>query len=136
MALKPIGIEDNNTFPGRVGTALTALARAAATTELGAKVVPTGGATGYVLRKRSGTDHDLEWAAGGTGGGESPTLANIPAGSTITVAKSGSTWPARPTSRADVVVIWKGADPSPAIVSTGTAGMRDNVDIRFVTPAG
>lgn len=63
-----------------------------------------------------------------------PTYANLPAGSTITVAKPGSSWPARPTGRGDIVVQWKGPDPSPAIVSSGTGGMRDNVDIRFVTP--
>jgi len=65
---------------------------------------------------------------------DAPTYANLPAGSTITVAKSGSTWPARPTSRNDIVVQWKGTDPSPTIVPTGTGGMLDNVDIRFVTP--
>jgi hypothetical protein len=60
-------------------------------------------------------------------------ITALPAGSTLTVIKSG-TWPARPTSRADIVVIWKGADPSPSIVSSGTGGMLDNVDIRAVTP--
>lgn len=61
-------------------------------------------------------------------------LARVPAGVTLTVVKSGSTWPARPTSRTDVVVAWKGADPSPAIVASGTGGMLDNVDYRLVTP--
>lgn len=81
-------------------------------------------------------------------------LAQVAAGATLTVAKDVTTgfWPAsyaangtpvytsgsastgvRPTSRADVYVIWKGADPSPAIVASGTAGMRDNLDMRFVT---
>lgn len=63
-----------------------------------------------------------------------PSYANLPAGTTITVIKSGSTWPARPTSRTDIIVQWKGADPSPSIVSSGTGGMLDNVDVRFVTP--
>lgn len=63
------------------------------------------------------------------------TVADLPANTTITVSKSGGTWPARPTSRGDIVVQWKGPDPSPAIVSSGTGGMRDNVDIRFVTPS-
>jgi hypothetical protein len=64
-----------------------------------------------------------------------PTLDNLPAGTTITVAKDATTgWPARPTSRTDIVVAWKGQDPSPAIVSSGTGGMLNNVDIRFVTP--
>jgi hypothetical protein len=69
-----------------------------------------------------------------TAPGAAPTYANLPAGSTLTVAKSGGTWPARPTSRSDIIVQWKGADPSPTIVSSGTGGMLDNVDIRFVTP--
>lgn len=59
--------------------------------------------------------------------------ASLPAGTTLTVIKSG-TWPARPTSRSDIIVQWKGADPSPSIVSSGTGGMLDNVDIRLVTP--
>ncbi len=69
-----------------------------------------------------------------TGGGASPTYANLPAGTTLTVTKSGGTWPARPTSRNDIVVQWKGPDPSPSIVSSGTGGMLDNVDMRFITP--
>lgn len=72
-------------------------------------------------------------AAGG-GGGASPTFENIPAGSTLTVLKSGSTWPARPTARSDVFVAWKGPDPSPGIVASGTGGMLDGVDYRLVTP--
>jgi hypothetical protein len=66
-------------------------------------------------------------------------LADLPSGSTITVYKSPTTgWPVRPTSRVDIHVIWKGADPSPSIVTSGTAGMHDNTngygDTRFVTP--
>lgn len=38
----------------------------------------------------------------------------------------------RPTSRSDVMVIWKGADPSPGIVTTGTGGMLDGVDERHL----
>lgn len=72
--------------------------------------------------------------AASQGGGSSPTYANLPAGTTLTVIKSGGTWPARPTSRADIIVQWKGPDPSPAIVSSGTGGMLDNVDMRFITP--
>lgn len=63
------------------------------------------------------------------------SYAYIPPGTTITVVKDGTTgWPVRPTARADVVVAWKGQDPSPSIVASGTAGMLNNVDIRFVTP--
>jgi hypothetical protein len=92
-------------------------------------------------------------AGGGTGGGG--TIATVPPGATFTVRKDPVTgfWPAsydgagapvytggsasagvRPTNRTDVYVIWKGADPSPAIVSSGTAGMLNNVDSRLVTP--
>lgn len=66
--------------------------------------------------------------------GAAVTVAALPAGSTITVAKASGVWPARPTDRADIVVQWKGPDPSPAIINSGTAGMLNNVDIRFVTP--
>lgn len=60
-------------------------------------------------------------------------LTTAPAGMTVTVAKSGSVWPARPTARTDIIVQWKGPDPSPAIVESGTGGMLDNVDIRLIT---
>lgn len=59
--------------------------------------------------------------------------STIPAGSTITVIKTTS-WPARPTARADIIVAWKGPDPSPSVVSSGTGGMRDGIDYRLVTP--
>jgi hypothetical protein len=76
-------------------------------------------------------------AANGVAGLDASVLlpvALLPAGSTLTVQKSGGTWPARPTSRSDITVQWKGADPSPTIVASGTGGMLDNVDVRFVTP--
>jgi hypothetical protein len=79
------------------------------------------GTTGYLLRWNGSL-----WVA-------ADAITALPAGATLTVIKSG-TWPARPTSRADIIVQWKGADPSPSIVSSGTAGMLDNVDIRLVTP--
>lgn len=84
-----------------------------------------------VLTYNSGTS---KWINAAAPGG-SVTVANLPAGTTLTVSKSGGTWPARPTSRTDIIVQWKGADPSPSIVSSGTGGMMDNVDIRFVTPS-
>lgn len=63
-----------------------------------------------------------------------PGYADLPAWTTLTVLKSGGTWPSRPTARTDIVVAWKGADPSPSIVSSGTGGMLNNVDYRLVTP--
>jgi hypothetical protein len=73
----------------------------------------------------------IAWAAPASAG---VGYGDLPAGTTLTVTKSGGVWPARPTSRSDVIVQWKGADPSPPIVSSGTGGMLDNVDMRFVTP--
>lgn len=82
-------------------------------------------------------------------------VAGEPAGSVLWVQKDPATgfWPAsydangaavysggsasagvRPTSRADVMVIWKGPDPSPAIVSSGTGGLLNTVDERHITP--
>lgn len=58
-------------------------------------------------------------------------IADLPAGSSIVVRKTGSTWPARPTTRSDIVVIWVGLDPDPAIITSGTAGALDNVDVRM-----
>ncbi len=66
--------------------------------------------------------------------GSQVTIAALPAGTTLTVMKSSGVWPARPTSRSDIIVHWKGAEPSPSIVSSGTAGMLDNVDMRIITP--
>lgn len=77
----------------------------------------------------------------GAGGGGPVDVADLPAGSTITVHKTGGAWPGgdadtgvRPTARTDITVMWKGPDPSPAIVASGTAGMLDDVDIRLITP--
>ncbi|MBL8121551.1 hypothetical protein JNM87_02270 [Candidatus Saccharibacteria bacterium] len=84
--------------------------------------------SGHVL---SWDGSGLAWVAQSSG---SVTIADLPAGTTLTVSKSAGVWPARPTSRSDIVVQWKGPDPSPSIVSSGTGGMLDNVDIRLVTP--
>lgn len=69
-----------------------------------------------------------------SGGLSSVAIADLPAGTTLTVLKSGGVWPSRPTSRSDIIVQWKGADPDPSIVSSGTGGMLDNIDTRLVTP--
>lgn len=64
------------------------------------------------------------------------SYSNLPANSTITLTKPlGGSWPGVPTTRSDVTVIWKGADPSPAVVTSrtlGQAGLLNNVDIRLV----
>ena len=72
-------------------------------------------------------------------GTASVTLDSIPAGSVLAVHKTSGVWPGgtsstgvRPTSRADVTVIWHGAAPMPAIVTSGTGGMLQGVDLAFV----
>lgn len=54
-------------------------------------------------------------------GNYTPPVADLPAGTTITVMHTGSAWPARPTSRTDVTVIWVGgttATPPPGESTT------------------
>jgi hypothetical protein len=63
----------------------------------------------------------------------SHVVADMPSGTTLTVFKTGSSWPARPTARADITVQWVGADPSPAIVTSGTGGMLSGSDLRWAT---
>lgn len=58
-------------------------------------------------------------------------IDDLPAGSSIVVRKTGASWPARPTSRTDIIVIWVGLDPDPAIITSGTAGAMNNVDVRM-----
>jgi hypothetical protein len=67
--------------------------------------------------------------SGQSGGISEVTYALLPAGTTITVTKTGTTWPPRPTPRADIVVRWKGSDPGPTI---GGLYFLDGIDIREV----
>jgi len=54
-------------------------------------------------------------------------------GSRFTILRDGtSAWPARPSDRADIFFDWEGAGDDPAIVSSGTGGMRAG-DHRIVT---
>lgn len=69
-----------------------------------------------------------------TAGLTSVGYADLPPWTTVTVIKNAGVWPNRPTARADIIVQWKGPDPDPAVVSSGTGGMLDNVDTRLVTP--
>lgn len=108
----------NSTVNSQVATAIAPLA---STSQLNAAVAPLATKT-YVDGAVAGIAPSA------------PTVATIPAGSTLTVDKDPVTgWPARPTARADVTVAWRGPDPSPPIVSSGTGGMLDNVDYRLVT---
>lgn len=78
----------------------------------------------------------LNWVskAGGPFNNALAAAAGTTGGSVQYVRKSGTTWGPRPTADAAVMVIWVGADPSPAIVDSGTGGMLNNVDLRMVTP--
>lgn len=92
------------------------------------------GTTGSTVAVGNHT-HDAAGIASGTiSSARLPSIpiSLLPAGSTLTVYKSGGTWPARPTSRADITVRWNGADPSPSIVSSGTGGMHDGIDVREI----
>lgn len=67
------------------------------------------------------------------GGSTGPvTIETMPPGFLLVVAKSGSTWPARPTARTDLRVAWLGPDPGPA---QGGTGAMNNVDVRWRTPS-
>lgn len=62
-------------------------------------------ANGEVLTWDSGV---AKWTNDSSAGGP-PTLANLPAGSTVSVYYSAGVWPARPTERTDITVQWIGA---------------------------
>ena len=52
------------------------------------------------------------------------SIASLPPGSYVRVDKAGGVWPARPTTRTDIVVVFRGADPDPAtVVPPSVAGM-------------
>ena len=82
-------------------------------------VLPTGGTTGQVLKKSSGTDYDVEWADE-SGGGSSPSpssstpqpLGTAAAGSSTDYSRADHVH-AKPTA-ADV-----GAIPAPSSPSSG-----------------
>jgi hypothetical protein len=82
-----------------------------------------------------------------------PSFADAPPGSLFYVDKDTVTgfWPAsydatgapvytsgaanagtRPTARTDIVIVWRGADPSPASVASGTGGMLRGKDERKI----
>jgi hypothetical protein len=85
--------------------------------------------------------------------GYAPSFADMVPGTSIVVDKDPTTgfWPSgwdingaaiytngavdqavRPTSRKDIVVSWRGLDPSPASVVSGTGGMLRGVDERLI----
>jgi len=89
--------------------------------------VPPGGTDGQVLVKQGSDDYACEWVDAADAGVSTmstfstfsvmsePTdpYADLPAGTSIVVSKTGTTWPPRPTQREDIIVFWRGAEPSP-----------------------
>lgn len=62
--------------------------------------------------------------------------SDLPAGTCVFVWKDpASGWPARPTTRTDLAVIWKGPAPAPPIVTApATGGMYNIADEHHLTP--
>lgn len=138
MPLTPFGIADDNTFPGRVGTAISNYARAAVLAEL----VPPGGTTGQALTKSADTNHALVWAAptpaththtqaqvdglSDTLAGKANTAQAIPAGGTTgqTLTKA---------SDADYAVQWATASGSSNQQDTGWRSLTITTDVYLRT---
>ena len=120
--------------------------------------LPIGGTTGQYLKKNTNTDRDVGWATlpanglptGGTAGqflkknsltdGDasfaSLSYADALPGSLFVLARSGGAWPSvRPSNRTDIRFAWAGqytGDANePPIVTSGTGGMLDGVDLRW-----
>jgi hypothetical protein len=68
-------------------------------------------------------------AAVRTAAGAAPVVASV------MYAYKAGTWPARPTSSATTMVIWIGPGDPPTIVTSGTGGMRDDLDLCVTTAA-
>lgn len=63
--------------------------------------------------------------------------SDLPSGTQVTVYKnSDGTWPARPTTRTDLTVVWTGPIPRPPVLPSGTGGAynRDKFDATPVEP--
>lgn len=147
-----------SSYQGLLTAALAAQAAAESATTGGGQL-PTGGADGQILGRAAGAPLWINPANGSVEPGDVDSIVSslinsgvgatvgsmdtrykklgvvpvddLPAGSTVVVRKSGASWPARPTSRSDIIVFWVGADPDPAIISSGTGGALNNVDIRM-----
>ena len=46
-------------------------------------------------------------------------------GTMLAVRKAGTSWPARPTTRTDVMVVWVGVEPAPPVGGTGMVTSMD-----------
>lgn len=124
----------NSVVPFPIGTVITLLQY-----DIGTVVVaPVSG--GVTLRTNSGLSALSQWSVVTLTKRQTDEWVitqSEPAGTgapVMYVLKSG-TWPARPTDSATVMVIWVGPGTEPTIVSSGTDGMRDNLDICITTAA-
>lgn len=68
---------------------------------------------------------DLEAGGGGGGGGGT--------GNVDFIRKVGANWPARKNNSSTTLFVWIGPAPAPPIVSSGTGGMRNNLDVWWRT---
>jgi hypothetical protein len=96
--------------------------------------LPTIGATGWGTTLNDHITALEATVAGKEDPGAAVTVAQLPAGSTLTVHKAAGVWPARPTARGDIIVQWVGQAPAPTLVTSGTGGMRDDIDLLWVLP--
>jgi len=128
-------LADNAVTTIKIANLNVTTAKIADTNVTNAKLAAVGAVTNTYTNATVAIDAAGRVVAANSSSGSpgTPTLANIPAGSVISVIKNVN-WPARPTTRADVTVIWIGADPSPAIISVpGTGGMLNGSDLRITT---
>lgn len=108
---------------------------------------PGGGGSGSIASSsdvtlQSLTNNDLlsynsttgKWQNKAVGTG-SYTISNAPAGAMFSVYKSAGTWPSRPTSRSDITVFWIGTAAAPSIITSGTSGMLQDVDVWIEQPS-
>lgn len=60
------------------------------------------------------------------------TYDQLPANTIVAIPQNADgTWPDRYSARTDLIFAWMGTDPWPPIVSSGTGGMLDNVDLKW-----
>lgn len=100
----------DSTTTGR--SVLTAASQAAARTAIGAGTSSLAiGTTGSTAKA----------------GNYTPAIADLPAGSTLSVVYNGTAWPARPTARTDVIVHWLDFTGTAAVPAGGV----ENLDLVF-----
>lgn len=115
----------NTTGNAATATAASGLATTSTTVAVSGAAAPT---SGQVLTATSGTA--AAWQTP-----PASTVASLPAGVALCVIQPVAGWGSnpRPTARTDIVVFFKGAT-QPTIVSSGTGGMINGIDVWLQTP--